>query len=78
MIVPCTAAVSLKIVLLGYKGGSSEPPRTPPGYGPDHGSALGCITVHLDRASALGWVRVLGWMRLHLQHERCRVYGKES
>ena len=30
MIVPCTAAVSLKKkILLGYKGGSSEPPRTP-------------------------------------------------
>ena len=36
MIVPCTAAVSVKIhfARLVYKGVSSEPPRTPPGYRP--------------------------------------------
>ena len=33
-IVPCTAAVSLKIDFATLQGGSSEPPRTPPGYGP--------------------------------------------
>ena len=27
---------------IGYKGGSSEPPRTPPGYGPEH-AYLPCI-----------------------------------
>ena len=35
MIVPCTAAVSLKVRFARLQGGSSEPPRTTPGYGPD-------------------------------------------
>ena len=35
MIVPCTAAVSLKVSFARLQGGSSEPPRTTPGYGPD-------------------------------------------
>ena len=53
MIVPCTAAVSLKINFARLQGGFVQTPRTPPGYGPAELRVLALLQVlsHFSRNS---------------------------